>query len=82
MELEITMMLRKMPMEYAKEVMREVPEIDLDTLEEGLMERFGVPRKGTGAGGSLGWMEEVLMRVQQYQKEESLLALRANRKAA
>tara|TARA_R110000751_G_scaffold68872_2_gene140069 strand:+ start:97 stop:324 length:228 start_codon:yes stop_codon:yes gene_type:complete len=75
-------MLMKMPTEYAKEVMREVPEIDLDTLEEGLMERFGVPRKGIWAEGSPGWVEEVLMRVQQYQKEESLLTLRANRKAA
>jgi hypothetical protein len=64
-----------MPTEYAKELMGEVPEIDLDTLEEGLMERFGILKHGA-------WMKEVLLWVQQYQKEESLVALRANRKAA
>tara|TARA_R110002051_G_scaffold84824_2_gene150172 strand:+ start:338 stop:565 length:228 start_codon:yes stop_codon:yes gene_type:complete len=75
MELEITMDFMKRPRNFAQEVMATVPEIDLDTLEEGLGERFGILKDGA-------WMKEVLLWVQQYQKEESLVALRANRKAA
>jgi hypothetical protein len=65
----------KRPRNFAQEVMATVPEIDLDTLEEGLVERFGILKDSA-------WMEDVMLWVAAYQKEESLVALRANRKAA
>ena len=64
----------KRPKNFAQEVMATVPEIDLDTLEEGLAERFGIPKDSA-------WMELVMLWVAVYQREESLVALRANRKA-
>ena len=64
----------KRPRNFAQEVMATVPEIDLDTLEEGLVERFGILKDSA-------WMEDVMLWVAAYQKEESLVALRANRKA-
>ena len=64
----------KRPKNFAQEVMATVPEIDLDTLEEGLAERFGILKDSP-------WMELVMLWVAVYQREESLVALRANRKA-